>query len=105
MRYLVRAFGESKAERNEMSPITHAEELDLPIYLAAGARDPRCPPEHTEAMFEALEKAGNKPEGLIVQTGEMHGFYGEDARVKLYSEMLAFFDRHIGSKAAAGGSH
>jgi dipeptidyl aminopeptidase/acylaminoacyl peptidase len=105
MRYLVRAFGESKAERNEMSPITHAEELDLPIYLAAGARDPRCPPEHTEAMFEALEKAGNKPEGLIVQTGEMHGFYGEDARVKLYSEMLAFFDRHIGNKAAAGGSH
>jgi hypothetical protein len=35
----------------------------------------------------------------------MHGFYGEDARVKLYSEMLALFDLHIGNKGAAGGSH
>ena len=100
MRYLKRAFGNSRAEQDAMSPITHAEKLDLPIYLAAGARDPRCPPEHTEAMYEALEKHGNKPEGMIIQSGEMHGFYGEEARVKLYSEMLAFFDRHIGKKAA-----
>jgi dipeptidyl aminopeptidase/acylaminoacyl peptidase len=104
MRYLIRAFGESQAERNEMSPITHAAELKLPIYLAAGARDPRCPPEHTEAMYEALEKSGNKPEGMIVQSGEMHGYYGEDAREKLYTEMLAFFDRHIGAKAKAADS-
>ena len=102
-RYQMRAYGSTKAEQDAMSPVTHAAKLKLPIYLAAGARDARCPPENTEAMFEALSRAGNKPEGMIVQSGEMHGFYGEDAREKLYSEMLAFFDRHIGrgGKASA----
>ena len=98
MRYLKRAFGPTRAEQDAMSPITHVAKLDLPVYLAAGARDPRCPPEHTEAMYEALENAGNKPEGMIIQSGEMHGFYGVEAREKLYTEMLAFFDRHIGKK-------
>jgi dipeptidyl aminopeptidase/acylaminoacyl peptidase len=105
MRYLKRAFGATRAEQDAMSPITHAEKLDLPIYLAAGARDPRCPPEHTEAMYAALENAGNKPEGMIIQTGEMHGFYGVEAREKLYTEMLAFFERHIGAgKAGDSGA-
>lgn len=97
-RYMLRAFGETRAEQDAMSPITYAEQIDLPVYLAAGARDPRCPPEHTEAMYEALAAAGNKPEGMIIQSGEMHGFYKEENNLKLYTEMLAFFDRHIGDK-------
>jgi dipeptidyl aminopeptidase/acylaminoacyl peptidase len=107
LRYLRRAFGESRAEQDAMSPITFADEIKLPVFLAAGARDPRCPPEHTEAMYEALEESGNQPEGMIIESGEMHGFYGEEARVKLYSQMLSFFDRHIGKSGAAqaGGSH
>jgi dipeptidyl aminopeptidase/acylaminoacyl peptidase len=107
LRYLRRAFGESRAEQDAMSPITFADQIKLPVFLAAGARDPRCPPEHTEAMYEALEESGNQPEGMIIESGEMHGFYGEEARVKLYSQMLSFFDRHIGKPGAAqaGGSH
>jgi len=96
-RYLLRAFGSSKAEQMEMSPVNHADKIDLPVYLAAGARDPRCPPEHTEAMYKALADAGNKPEGMIIQPGEMHGFYKEENNLKLYTEMLQFFDRHIGT--------
>jgi dipeptidyl aminopeptidase/acylaminoacyl peptidase len=103
MNYLKRAFGPTRAEQDAMSPITYAKELKLPVYLAAGARDPRCPPEHTEAMFKALERAGNKPEGMIIQSGEMHGFYEEENNLKLYTEMLAFFERHIGSGQVAVG--
>ena len=66
------------------------------MYLAAGARDARCPPENTEAMYAALKAGGNEPEGMIIQSGEMHGFYKEESNQKLYTEMLAFFDRHIG---------
>lgn len=104
MRYLARAFGETRAEQDAMSPVTYASQLKLPIYLAAGARDARCPPEHTESMYEALENSGNKPEGMIIQSGEMHGFYDEKANENLYTEMLAFFDRHIGKagKVAVG---
>ncbi len=103
-RYLLRAFGRTRAEQDAMSPITYTNQLKLPIYLAAGARDERCPPEHTEAMAKALTAAGNAPEGMIIQSGEAHGFYKEENNERLYTEMLSFFDRHIGNKAAAGGA-
>ncbi len=101
LRYLRRAFGATRAEQDAMSPIEHADKIKLPVYLAAGARDPRCPPEHTEAMYAALEKAGNEPEGMIVQSGEMHGFYDEKANLNLYTKMIDFFDRHIGRPQAS----
>jgi dipeptidyl aminopeptidase/acylaminoacyl peptidase len=96
MKYLLRSYGRTKAEQDAMSPLEQADKIKIPVYLAAGARDPRCPPEHTEAMAEALTRAGNKPEGVIVQSGEMHGYYKEENNHHLYSEMLAFFERHIG---------
>ena len=79
---------------------------DTLILFAHGARDPRCPPQNTEAMAKALEKAGNKPEHVIIQSGEMHGFYDVKNRVNLYTTMLGFFDRHIGRKGdVAVGAH
>jgi dipeptidyl aminopeptidase/acylaminoacyl peptidase len=101
-RFLTRAFGKTRAEQDAMSPITYVDQLKLPIYLAAGARDPRCPPEHTEAMRDALARAGNPPEGVIIQPGEMHGYYKEEANLNLYTKMLGFFGRHIGDQAHAG---
>jgi len=95
-RYLLRSYGHTRAEQDAMSPITHASKLKLPVYLAAGARDARCPPEHTEAMAQALIRSGNPPEGVIIQSGEEHGFYREENNVRLYTEMLGFFERHIG---------
>ncbi len=53
-------------------------------------------------MYAALERAGNKPEGMIIASGEMHGFYKLENNVDLYTQMLAFFNRHIGSPASAG---
>lgn len=97
-RYMARAFGKTKAEQDAMSPVKHADKFKIPVYLAAGARDPRCPPENTESMNKALIAAGNPPEGMIIQSGEMHGFYKEENNQRLYTEMLNFFDRHIGGK-------
>ena len=104
-RYLLRALGKTKAERDAMSPVNHAAKINIPVYLAAGARDPRCPPENTEAMQKALIAAGNPPEGMMITSGEMHGFYKDENKLKLYTEMLDFFARHIGGQpAVAGGS-
>ncbi|MFC6839695.1 alpha/beta hydrolase family protein [Xanthomonas theicola] len=99
-RYLLRAFGSSAAEQERMSPINHVAALTLPIYLAAGARDDRCPPEHTEALARALQAAGHPPAGVIVQSGEGHGFYKEENNLNLYGKMLAFFDAHLLGAAA-----
>jgi len=99
-RYMLRALGKTKEERAAMSPVNHADKIKIPVYLAAGARDPRCPPENTEAMQKALVNAGNPPEGMIIQSGEMHGFYKEENNLKLYTEMLNFFARHIRGRPA-----
>lgn len=95
-RYLRRTHGSDQKAWAENSPARRAAEVKIPVYLAAGARDVRTPPEQTELMNEALIAAGNKPEGMIIQSGEMHGFYDVDNRVKLYSTMLDFFGRHLG---------
>ncbi len=100
--YLLRALGKTKAERDAMSPVNYAADIKIPVYLAAGARDPRCPPENTEAMNKALIAAGNAPEGMMITPGEMHGYYKDENKLKLYTEMLNFFARHIGGKPAGG---
>ena len=95
-RYLRRTHGNDARSWATNSPARRAAEVKIPVFLAAGARDERTPPEQTELMDRALAEAGNRPEGVIIQSGEMHGFYDEKNRERLYTEMLAFFDRHIG---------
>lgn len=102
LRYLRRTHGTDTASWTENSPARRAAEVRIPVYLAAGARDERTPPEQTELMNRALVAAGNAPEGMIIQSGEMHGFYDEKARVNLYTQMLEFFDRHIGGDPISG---
>lgn len=99
LRYLRRTVGTDKAAWTAMSPTARASEVQVPVYLAAGAKDRRAVPEQTEAMAAALRAAGNAPEGVIIQEGEMHGFYKEENRVALYTTMLEFFRRHIGDGA------
>lgn len=99
LRYLRRTHGTDSKAWTENSPARRATEVKIPVYLAAGARDVRTPPEQTELMNKALIAAGNPPEGMIIQSGEMHGFYDVDNRVTLYTTMLEFFGRHIGPGA------
>lgn len=102
LRYLRRTHGTDTKSWAENSPARRASEVRIPVYLAAGARDVRTPPEQTELMNKALIAAGNPPEGMIIQSGEMHGFYNVENRVKLYTAMLEFFAKHIGGKVTAG---
>ncbi len=95
-RFLNRTIGKDAVVLKARSPSELAYKIKVPVFLAAGARDVRAPPEHTEAMRDALIKAGNPPEEVIIQSGEMHGYYKEENNLNLYTKMLAFFDKHIG---------
>lgn len=95
-RFLERTISNDDATLDAISPSTLAARIKVPVFLAAGARDPRAPPEQTEAMRDALIKAGNPPVETIIQSGEMHGFYDEKANLNLYTKMLAFFEKNIG---------
>ena len=93
-RFLRRTHGSDVGEWARNSPARRADEVKIPVYLAAGARDERTPPEQTELLNKALIAAGNPPEGMIIQSGEMHGFYDVKNNANLYTQMLDFFDRH-----------
>ncbi len=98
--YLKRMLGTDKGALSAASPPQQAGKIKAAVFLAAGKEDRRAPPIHTERMYEALKAAGNTPEVKIIQDGEAHGFYEVKNNVKLYTQLLAFFDRHIGPKAA-----
>ena len=55
-------------------------------------------------MANALRANGHPAEAVIIEPNEMHGFYDEKANLNLYTKMLAFFDKYIGSGAAAASA-
>ena len=96
-RFLRHTIGSGKVSLDAISPAKQADKIGIPVLLAAGARDYRAAPEHTEAMRDALIEAGNPPADTIIQSGEMHGFYDEKNRESLYTKILAFLQRNVGS--------
>lgn len=89
------------ARANEVSPALHAEKLKGPLFVYAGEDDIRTPLEQTQKMVDALKKAGNPPEVVMIKPGEAHGYGKVANNLDLYTQMLDFLDRHIGPKSQA----
>ncbi|MGR4895146.1 alpha/beta hydrolase family protein [Stenotrophomonas sp. LARHCG68] len=90
-------------ERNTLaarSPSRLAEQIKVPVFLAAGGRDERAPVEHTERMEKALKRAG-VPVETLYYPNEGHGFYTQPHRRAYYQRLLAFLARHLGGATAS----
>lgn len=94
--------GDSTKSASELtrsvSPAHMAASIKQPVFLIAGASDRRTPIEQTRAMQSALERAGNRPR-VLIKADEGHGYGNVENRVEQYSEMLKFFEQHIGTSA------
>jgi len=97
-KFIEKNLGKDKAGLRAISPAHNADKIKIPVFLAAGARDMRAPPIHTERMQAALKKAGNPAEEVIIQADEMHGFHDEKNALDFYTKILAFLEKHIGKK-------
>lgn len=97
--YIERAIGRDKAERAAQSPITLADKIKVPVFMAHGEIDERTPFAQAEAMKKALDKAGNAPEWMAVPK-EGHGFYEKKNDIEFHRRLEAFLDRHIGKPAS-----
>jgi dipeptidyl aminopeptidase/acylaminoacyl peptidase len=95
--FLKEQLGEDNLDA--ISPNHLANRIVVPVMMVAGEEDVRAPARHTELMRDALLKAGKQVDAKIYP-GEGHGFYTEADRTDLYTRMLAFLDRNIGSGAA-----
>ena len=103
-RFLGRSLGHDPVDLASRSPTKLAAQIKVPVFLAAGGRDVRAPKGQTEEMANALRANGHPAEAVIIEPNEMHGFYDEKANLNLYTKMLAFFDKYIGSGAAAASA-
>ncbi len=83
----------------ERSPVTLADRIQVPVFLAAGGKDERAPVAHTEKMEKALKNAGVPVESLYFPT-EGHGFYTREHRREYYRRLLGFLSKHLGGQPA-----
>ena len=78
------------------SPTELAGRIKAPVLMAYGGSDVRVIPEHGTRMRAALERAGNKPEWMIVDE-EGHGYRKLENQVMFYGAMEKFLEKNIGS--------
>ncbi len=78
-----------------VSPVFHAEQIKIPLFVAQGANDPRVNKAESDQIVEAVRKAG-KDVVYMVKDNEGHGFHNEENRFDFYREMEAFFRKHLG---------
>ncbi|MHB8647856.1 MAG: S9 family peptidase [Thermomicrobiales bacterium] len=78
----------------ERSPVTHAARTEGPLLVLQGDADRRVPPAQSEAMVEALKKAGKTVE-YQVYAGEGHG-WRQTATIRDYlTRMETFLTRYV----------
>ena len=81
----------------EVSPVFHASNIRIPLFVAQGANDPRVNKDESDQIVEAVRKAG-KDVVYMVKDNEGHGFHNEENRFDFYRELEAFFKKHLGSR-------
>ncbi len=78
----------------DRSPVTHAADVHGPMLVLQGDADKRVPPAQSEAMVEALKKAGKQVE-YQTYAGEGHG-WRQVATIRDYiTRMEKFLSRNV----------
>lgn len=93
--YFIKTLGNNQADLEADSPTHLADKIKIPVLLVHGKSDKTTGLGQAEMMRDALIKAGNPPEWLLVK-GEGHGFYDAAHRKEFYQRLEAFLDKHIG---------
>jgi dipeptidyl aminopeptidase/acylaminoacyl peptidase len=96
--FLKRVLPESEDERKAQSPAFNVNKINIPVMLVHGGKDERVPIEQMDFLIRQMEKAGKKPEQILVKPKEGHGFQNPENNVELYSKLLDFLDRHLASR-------
>ena len=95
MRYWLRFMGDDRqsADLKAISPAQLAGQADIPILLIHGQDDTIVPFEQSQAMADALKKAG-KPVALVPLKGEDHWLSRGTTRLQMLTEAVAFVEKY-----------
>ena len=78
----------------ERSPFFFVDKIKAPLLLLAGAHDPRCPPEETTQVVDAVKKQGGVAEAKIYEN-EGHGFSKVENQIDAYQRVTNFLKAHV----------
>ncbi|HKI95479.1 MAG TPA: S9 family peptidase [Gemmatimonadales bacterium] len=82
----------------DRSPLTHVDQIRIPMLIAQGANDPRVKQAESEQIVAAMRAKGIPHEYLLFPD-EGHGFAKPENRLKFYRAAETFLAEHL-----AGGS-
>lgn len=89
--------GSDVAEQRRLSPLTYADDVEIPFAVVHSEHDLRCPVEQAQRMFVALKKAGVDAE-LLVFPGEGHELTRSGQprhRLQRFRAVLDWWGRHL----------
>lgn len=95
--YFYIALGHPEKDRDfllERSPSTHLHNLACPLLVIQGRNDPRVRAEESEDLVAALRAQGKQVE-LIIFEDEGHDVLKFPNKVRCYTDIVAFFKRHL----------
>jgi dipeptidyl aminopeptidase/acylaminoacyl peptidase len=78
----------------KLSPIHRIDRIRAPLMVLQGANDPRVPQEESDQMVEQL-RARNHPVEYLLFPDEGHGIVKIPNRIKAYTAIGEFLDRHL----------
>lgn len=78
----------------EVSPVFHAEKIQVPLMVVQGARDPRVKKAESDQIVEALAARGITVD-YIVKENEGHGFRNQENRIQLYHAIEKFLNENL----------
>lgn len=77
-----------------ISPLTRADEIDMPLLVATGANDPRVPASEADQMIEAV-RANGQDAWHFLAGNEGHGFRKKENADYYFYTSLMFWREHL----------
>lgn len=101
-RFMARWVGDPDTEEDfllERSPITYVDQVQAPLLVIQGAKDPRVVKPESDQMVERLRELGREVEYVVFED-EGHGFTRYANEVRAWKLTCEWLERHLGP---AGG--
>ncbi len=83
-----------KERMRKVSPLFNADKIQVPLFVAQGANDPRVRKEESDQIVTALRDRG-VPVQYMVKENEGHGFSNEENSIEFYHALEAFLLEHL----------